>query len=38
MQMSEVREAVVPGLAVLCVDDITLVAAAFYKINCQINI
>lgn len=36
--VSEVREVVVPELAVLCVDDVKLVAAAFDKITCTINI
>ncbi len=33
-----VREVVVPELAILCVDDLKFVAAAFDKITCQMDI
>lgn len=33
-----VREVVVPELAILCVEDIKLTAAAFDKITCQLDI
>lgn len=36
--VSVVREVVVPELAVLCVDDVKLVAAAFDKITCHMDI
>lgn len=35
--VSVVREVVVPELAVLCVDDVKLVAAAFDKITCHMG-
>lgn len=36
--VSEVKEVVVPELAVLCVDDVKLAAAKYDKITCYVNI